>query len=131
LVSHAPSISRYALTLVSPGVACSTLLASGDSVYCAQTPLTLINAVGAVTQIASTTNNVTSMAVDDTNVYWVNSTGAGSVMSAPKQGGPNVTIAYDQYPTVVAVDANAMESRQGRRARARVTLGSAASARAA
>ncbi len=83
---------------------CQSLLASGDSVVCAASPLLLIAPNGEMTRIALETNNVTSMAADDANVYWVNDAPSGSVVAAPKQGGQNYVIAYDPSPTAVAVD---------------------------
>lgn len=59
---------------------------------------------GTTTQIALETNTVSSMALDAANVYWVNNAPSGSVVAAPKLGGPNYVIAYDANPTAVAVD---------------------------
>jgi hypothetical protein len=49
----------------------------------------------------------TAIAVDATNVYWVNYTG-GQVMKAPKSGGNATTLASAEYsyPVGIAVDAN-------------------------
>jgi hypothetical protein len=90
------------------GTNCQSLLASGDSVFCGGSPLLLVAPSGAMTQIALETNNVTSMALDDTAVYWVNNAPSGSVVAAPKLGGQNYVIAYDANPTAVAVDDTAV-----------------------
>ncbi|MGO8993495.1 MAG: hypothetical protein ACLQVI_09200 [Polyangiaceae bacterium] len=84
---------------------CLRLLAGADGVYCGGSQLTLVASDGTETPIAAATNNVTSIAVDSTNVYWVNSTASGSVVAAPTNGGGSATtIASDAYPLAVAVD---------------------------
>jgi hypothetical protein len=97
-----------ATLLINNGIACQTLLAGDNAAYCGASPLVLIAPDGATTQIALETNNVTSMALDVMNVYWVNNAPSGSVVAAPKQGGQNYVVAYDTNPTAVAVDDTAI-----------------------
>jgi hypothetical protein len=87
------------------GLASQTILPWGDSVYAATTGLVLVAANGTTTtSIATETNNVSSIAIDDAYVYWVNNAPSGSVVAAPKQGGQNYIIAYDANPSALAVD---------------------------
>jgi hypothetical protein len=85
-------------------VSCATLLAATDGVYCAGAPLVFVGLDGTTTQIAFETNNATHLALDEANVYWTNEATSGSVVAAPRNGGANITIAYDDTPIAVAVD---------------------------
>jgi hypothetical protein len=88
---------------------CSELLAGAGAVYCSGTSLALVTAGGTTsTEIAANVNDVTSLAVDATNVYWVNDVTSGSVMTAPRSGGASTTVASDTAPTAVAVDDTAV-----------------------
>ena len=84
---------------------CFSLVAASDGVYCGEGSLTLIALDGTTTtNVATEGNDVASVALDATNVYWVNKAVSGSVVTAPRNGGANITVAYDANPLAVAVD---------------------------
>ena len=88
---------------------CFALVASSDGVYCGDGSVTLVALDGkGTTRIAAEANDVASIALDATNVYWVNKAASGSIVMAPRRGGANVTVAYDVNPYAVAVDDGAV-----------------------
>jgi hypothetical protein len=69
---------------------------------------------GAPTPLASGLGNVTSIALDGTDIYWTDFA-RGTVMRAPLGGGPSETLASGQnHPKTIVVDgANAYWTNQG------------------
>jgi hypothetical protein len=91
-------------TTLSSTERCLQLLGGPAGVYCNNTPIVLLAADGGSTTISTQASQPQSMALDTTNLYWVNPTRSGSVVTAPMNGGPFVTVAYDELPMALAVD---------------------------
>jgi hypothetical protein len=91
------------------GESCNSLPVGTAGVYCpTSASVDLIAPNGTITTFSSEANQAVGAALDESNLYWANDVASGSVVAAPLIGGPYVTIAYDAYPSVVAVDANAV-----------------------
>jgi hypothetical protein len=97
-----------------PGApACLYVVSDDSAVYCeTQRSIVAIGNDGSTTTLGTAvlTGLVSGgVAIDDTYVYWADSTTVGTIMRAPKTGGSAPTIlARDTQPIAVAVDANAV-----------------------
>lgn len=91
---------------------CQSLISDSAAVVCETLGSILgiaddgtVTTLGTVVLNGQTGGNV---AVDDTYVYWLDSTTVGTVMRAPKTGGSATVIARDTQPVAIAVDSNAV-----------------------
>lgn len=92
---------------------CSSIISDDDAVYCETGSITRIANDGTTTTLgtvigAALTGGVTGIALDDTDVYWVDQTTVGTVMKVSKTGGTATTLAHDTSPIAIAVDATSV-----------------------
>jgi hypothetical protein len=97
------------LTNIPAGSACQMLTSDTSRIYCAQDSGSnlVIGDDGAGTALGAAVDS-SYVAFDDTYVYWVNQATVGTIMRAPKAGGPATIIARDTSPTAIAVDARSV-----------------------
>jgi hypothetical protein len=94
---------------------CSSLLSDVDDVYCVpfNGSITRISSDGATKAIGplldeTGMSGLANVAIDATDVYWVDNAVVGTVMRAPKSGGKATLLARDTSPLAIAVDATAV-----------------------
>jgi hypothetical protein len=120
LVEQAP-LSTGTSTGIMFASGCGTLVSDTDAVYCylrgTVGPIQRIQSDGETmslgTMIDMSAAPSVALAVDDTDVYWVDDTTLGTVMKVSKAGfmgvGPTATvIAHDTSPIAIAVDATSV-----------------------
>lgn len=76
----------------------------------AGTVMTVLKAGGTALSLAAGLKNPAAIAVDATNVYWINNIyGTGSIMRVSKAGGaPTVLASGQKVPADIAVDATSV-----------------------
>jgi hypothetical protein len=98
------------------GTHCEELVSDADAVYCDDwSSITRVTSDGTVTPLASVVTQsiasvphvATTMAIDDTYVYWLDRGSDGAIRRVPKLGGPPSTLAHDN-PIAITVDATAV-----------------------
>jgi hypothetical protein len=100
-----------------PGLSdvCDSLVSDDDAVYCDPElgAITRIASDGALTTLGMAIGGQggpmgTGLALDDTDVYWVDQAMVGTVMKVSKKGGTATTLARDANPIAIAVDATSV-----------------------
>ncbi len=95
---------------------CSFLASDVKAVYCGSNKGTVVEigdcggtvTLGTLLEYGPVAGGPGALAFDDSYVYWVDAVTVGTIMRAPKGGGPSIVIARDTQPIAIAVDAKAV-----------------------
>ncbi|MGH7435587.1 MAG: hypothetical protein ACRENE_07920 [Polyangiaceae bacterium] len=105
---------QFGFLRMAPG--CQIMLSDTNAVYCdtgtkivsvaSDGTLVVLGDVVGPTGVGSVAGG--TVAYDDTHVYWTNAIAPGTIMRAPKTGGPAVVLARDAEPLAIAADSKAV-----------------------
>ncbi len=87
------------------GPGCGLLTSDKNAVYCAESAGSNLSIAsdGTTTALGAAVDS-SYITFDDAYVYWADATNVGSILKAPKTGGPATVLAWDTSPTAIAVD---------------------------